>query len=357
MRSFLLAPAALMALCAPAYAELDLTLGGYTSFQAAAFDNDGANSSSRDFQSEAEIFLSGEAIADNGLTYGARIELLTSSTDSENSDEASLWLSGLWGKLELGDNDGASDLVRMAPTTGVGQINGSYDDYIPTADRGHNRSNRGSKSFRPLDTDDATKLTYTTPLYGGWQVGLTYTPFLSSFGENVQTTSTQAQDLFEFGFAKQGKLAEFGYYLSAGFNMGNGAAGQNDLQSWGLGAQFSHGGFRAGGGYSHNGDSLNPVALGDDRATSWNLGATYAWDRLSVGLSYLQMTFNENGDASGQAGTDGAGGDYTALALGAGYKIAPGLTTGADLAFYERSRPAGADSSGWVLVADTSAAF
>lgn len=357
MRFTLLASAALLALSTPAHAELQLKMGGYTAFQAAAFENDAANNSGRDFQSEAEIFLSGEAVAENGLTFGTRIELLTSTSDSDNSDEASLWLSGLWGKLELGDNDGASELVKMAPTVGVGQINGSYDDYIPAADRGHGRNNRGSAAYRPLDTDDATKLTYTTPLYGGWQVGLSYAPYLGSFGEDVQTTNTLARDLFEIGLAKQGELAGFGYYLSAGFNMGNGAAGQNDLQSWGLGAQFSHGGFKAGAGYTQNGDSLNPVAMGDDRASSWNLGTTYEWQQLAIGLSYLHMSFNANGDFSGQAGTDGTGGDYDALALGGSFKIAPGLTTGADLAFFERNRITGADSAGWVLVADTTAAF
>lgn len=70
MKTILLGTAALLALslgAVPARAELEVTVGGFVAFQAAAFDNDTANSTSRDFQSESELTVEAAAIADNGL--------------------------------------------------------------------------------------------------------------------------------------------------------------------------------------------------------------------------------------------------------------------------------------------------
>ena len=78
LMSTVLVSACLLAL--PAQADMAVTVGGYTGFQAALFDNDLANSSGRDFQSESEIHVRAKGTADNGLEYGVLIELMTSTT-------------------------------------------------------------------------------------------------------------------------------------------------------------------------------------------------------------------------------------------------------------------------------------
>lgn len=143
MKKVLLATTALIAataFAAPAKADLEVTVGGFTAFQAAMMDNDTANNSNADFQSEAQIAVHADATADNGLQYGAKILLNASTSDGTsavaaengNSDEVGIYLAGSWGRVELGDDDGASDLVVTAPTVGIGQINGSYDDFVPS---------------------------------------------------------------------------------------------------------------------------------------------------------------------------------------------------------------------------------
>ena len=362
MRRILLATTAVLALSAlPARAELEVTVGGFTSFQAGMFDNDAANSSDRDFTSEAQIMVNADGTADNGLQYGAKIALDASTSDSANADETALYLAGGWGRVELGDDDGASELGVTAPTVGVGQINGSYDDFVVSGDRGHFANDRGDTNFKPLDTDDATKVTYYTPRFSGFQAGVSYAPESVSSGENVNFVDTAGldfKDVFEVAANYSGEFSGVSVLVGGQYNLGSAKdSGEEDLNAWGLGAQFGYMGFRVGGGYTDNSDSGQDVGTANGDSSSWNLGATYENGPWGVGISYLAADFDVNGDENNYFGTDGNGGEYTAWALGATYKVAPGLTTGVDFVAYDRDRTGGANTDVNVLIADVTASF
>ena len=129
MKTILLGTTALLVLglgTAPARAELEVIVGGFVAFQVAAFDNDTANSTNRDFQSESELAVEAAAIAENGLEYGAYVQIESSTNDSANAGKTFVYLGGEGGKVELGDMIGAGSMAIGAPTVGVGQINGSY---------------------------------------------------------------------------------------------------------------------------------------------------------------------------------------------------------------------------------------
>jgi hypothetical protein len=369
MKNVLLGTTALIGaavLAAPAQAQLEVTVGGYTAFQAGWFDNDASNSSDRDFQSEAQIVVRADGTADNGLQYGAKVALDTSTSDSSNADETNVYLAGGWGRVEMGDEDGASELGVTAPTVGIGQINGSYDDFVVSTDRGHQLNDRGDARFKPLDTDDDTKVTYYTPNVMGFQAGVSYVPEANNggaFGENVQFSDAgsgdDVKDVFELGLRYSGEFQGVGVTAGGQYNAGSAkATNVEDLRAWGLGAQLAYMGFTVGAGYTDNSDSLNTKNVANDDVSSWNLGATYSSGPWGVGVSYLDTDFSGSGsDSNGAAGSDGNGGDYTVWALGATYTVAPGLTTGVDAAFYNRDRVAGADTDGTVLMMDVTASF
>ncbi len=364
MRRLLLASTALLALsAAPARADLEVTVGGFTAFQAGFFDHDTATDSSRDFTSEAEIVVSADATADNGLQYGAHVQLEGSTSDSTNSGEVYLYMAGSWGRVEMGDWYGASELAVFAPTVGVGQINGSYDDFLPsTARSGLSNANyatavndRGDHNFTALDSDDATKITYYTPKFSGFQAGVSYAPEQDDSGETVSLTEGDLKNMFEIGLKYEGEFQGVGVTVGGLYNFADASdlATTEDLSAWSLGAQLSYNGFTFGGGYTDNGDSLQAEAQTSDDITSWNVGLTYENGPWGVGVSYLDEDYETNGDT---AGTDG--GDYSALAFGGTYKVAPGLTTGLDMAFYDRDRAGSVnDEDGWVAVVDVTAAF
>lgn len=337
MKKVLLATTALIAAAAPAHAELQVTVGGFTAFQAAMYDNDVANNATNDFQSEAQIAVHADATADNGLQYGAKVLMDASTSDTTNTDEVGIYLAGAWGRVELGDDDGASELNVSAPTVGIGQINGSYDDFVPAADRAHNLNDRGDHNFTALDSDDNTKVTYYTPKFSGFQAGVSYVP-QANVGETVAFTDATPNDVFEVGLGYDGEFNGVQVKAGGNYNFGDAATGTNDLSAWSLGAQVGYKGFRFGGGYTHDGDSLATAGTANDSVSSWNLGATYENGPWGVGLSYIDVDFDTAGSAVtvGATGATGTGGDYTAWVLGGTYAVAPGLSVGADLGFYDR---------------------
>lgn len=385
MKKILLATTALIAasaFAAPAQAELEVSVGGFVGFQAAMFDNDVANNSDRDFQSEAQIAVRADATADNGLQYGAKILLNASTNDTANSDEVGIYLAGSWGRVEMGDDDGASELVVFAPTVGIGQINGSYDDYVSTTAAGHLLNDRGDHNFTAIDSDDSTKVSYFTPKFSGFQAGVSYAPEYQGFniagltgvggsaGENVVFTNdtTIASDIFEVGLSYDGEFNGVMVKIGGNYVGGDatdadvdpltvGAQTIEDISAWSLGAQIGYNGFRFGGGYTHDGDSLQYDGVSDDSVTSWNVGATYENGPWGVGISYLNTDFDDNAFAK-TLFAGAAGGDYTAWAFGGTYAVAPGLTVGADAAFYDRNATGTVnDEDGFVLVTDVTAAF
>src|SRR4051794_8485101 len=87
----------------------------YTEFFGAYYDDDVPDRTNREFQIEAEIVVRADGKADNGLLYGAKVEFQNStptlSSTGVGTDEASVYLAGTWGRLELGDFDGAADTL------------------------------------------------------------------------------------------------------------------------------------------------------------------------------------------------------------------------------------------------------
>lgn len=83
-----------LALAAPAQAELDVTISGFTAVQAAAFDNDTAGSTNREFQSESEIYIEAKNVTEAGLEYGALVQLESSTSDATPQWRPDLCLSG-----------------------------------------------------------------------------------------------------------------------------------------------------------------------------------------------------------------------------------------------------------------------
>ncbi|MGF7211803.1 hypothetical protein GGE65_006425 [Skermanella aerolata] len=188
MKKALLATSAIT--CAALYgqsaqAQITVSLGGYTEFFGAYYDDDVPGRTSREFELETEIIVRADGKADNGLLYGAKVELGNSTptigSTGVGTDEASVYLAGTWGRIELGDFDGAADTLAIyAPLVGIEQIDGDYGDFLavaPPAGTGATASTLfGAQPFfgvvRAPDSDDATKIMYVSPRIAGVQAGV-----------------------------------------------------------------------------------------------------------------------------------------------------------------------------------------
>ncbi|MGF1563507.1 MAG: porin [Geminicoccaceae bacterium] len=172
MKKILLGSTALVgavALAGQAYA-FDLTLGGFQEFHVDfAEDNNLAPPSDRGyaFGTDTEVIVRGQDETDGGLTYGFKIELEADQTNTVNADEAGMFFSGGFGRIELGADDGADDNMSLG-TKSIAAGTGGADGDQPGA---------GSFAVPKIeDTSDAVKITYFSPRIAGFQVGASFTP-------------------------------------------------------------------------------------------------------------------------------------------------------------------------------------
>jgi outer membrane protein OmpU len=330
-----------------AQAQLTVSLGGYTEFFGAYYDDDVPGRTSREFQLETEIVVRADGKADNGLLYGAKVELQNSTVASAvGTDEASVYLSGTWGRIELGDFDGAADTLAIyAPLIGIEQIDGDAYDFLTATDPATDIT-FGARPFFDLvkapDSGDATKVMYLTPRFAGIQAGVSYATQNQSDAQNVvalKENTPSYKDFWEFGANYSGTLAGFSLAVGATASMGSGEDRQappftavttqlEDFFAWQAGAQFGYGGLKFGGGYIDGDDfgALRNTEAGD--ATAWHVGASYTAGPFAVGVTYA--------DAEG-AKADGVtyASDYKSYGGGVAYTLAPGLVIQGDLMYVD----------------------
>jgi outer membrane protein OmpU len=336
MRKILLATASASALCTfsmQAQAEMVVSLGGYTEFFGALFnDSLGTNRNKREFELETEIVVKADGKADNGLLYGAKVELQNGTPNvartGVGTDEASVYVGGTWGRFELGDFDGAADTLKIyAPVIGVEQIDGDYSDFAGAPPNfGIHIPNSG----------DATKIMYLTPRIAGFQAGASYTPESDNESQAVVPlkNTSQYRDFAEFGANYTGEFGPVGVQLGATLTTAEGqpstvAGSVKDFTAWNVGALFTFGGFALGGGYVDAGDFKVPtVGAIDNDQSVWHAGFSYTAGPVAVAASYMEA--EGYSDANGGYSTD-----YKAYGVGATYTVAPGLLLETDLMYFQ----------------------
>ncbi|UEM21162.1 porin [Skermanella mucosa] len=347
MRNILLATTALAAVAgfaSAANAQIKVTLGGYTEFFAAIYDNNLVNGTEREFQLETEIVIKADGKADNGLLYGAKVELQNGTTASVGTDEASVYLAGSWGRIEMGDFDGAADTLAIyAPLTGVDALDGDGLDFISvtgvtfpgkTGTYELGRTPWGAAIKAP-DSSDATKIMYLTPRFMGFQGGFSYTPENGDEAQNVVTTKNTSgySDFLEFGLNYVGEFSGVSVSASATGTSGNGKGATGtpalkDFTAWQLGGQVGYAGFKFGGSYIDAENFNVPVRTDSGDQHAWNVGATYTTGPATVGLFYS--------DSEGYKRAPGTYADsYELYGLSGTYVLAPGFLIQSDLMYLE----------------------
>lgn len=355
------APLSVMLALVPsgAVANVDLTTGGYAAFRAGLFNASTPTSTGRDFAQEATLTVGTQAVTAFGMAYGTVIRLKSATDSSFSADETSLYAESRFGRIELGDNDGASDVLSIhMPTVGIGQINGKYVEFVPFASRpSGNIKDTGGGIFKPLDSDDATKISYFSPRLAGFQAGFSYAPEADhqSDGEEVQLSvlDGKQRNFIEAGLHYRTEIdaMRFRAAFTATQAWAKTGAGRDDVSAWGAGLQTSYKGVTVGGSFTDNGNSNQFAGGSGDSETAWTLGLTFRKNAWDVGMNYAREDYQRAG------GRDNAGGNYSALVLGGSYRITQGLSAGIDLARYVRERANGIDDSGSVIVFETKVSF
>ena len=131
----------------------------------------------------------------------------TGSATSDNTtgfDEFDISLEGNWGKVILGDQDGAADQLKSNATGSSGTTKGMIGGQHHTTAAGSALVTSGTSNMTIgliSDGSDATKITYMTPVMGGVQAGVSYLDGTddgtgtSVYGHGLQTGVKFSQDM------------------------------------------------------------------------------------------------------------------------------------------------------------------
>jgi hypothetical protein len=392
MRKFLLAGAATVAMTGVAAASgLEPTLGsasstvtgtaepgkaivrldGYVFFAVGVATNtndkaaNGAKSDNVGMLSTFRMYPSFDAQTMGGLRYGAFAEIRSNgntagstavsgtgsgvtgggnarSTNTLNVNRAWGYVGtdGL-GRLQFGQVDGVTSLMRVGTFENIGD--GGWNGWAPGMTTGVS-----PWKFAASGGDLAQKLNYSSPVFAGLQLGLSFAPSSTNnqagYGSSVvtggavrQSASVLATDLarprnmyqvaarYTGSFSGVGVQANVGYFGSSAIqNATVGGASNRGLSIVSGGATVSYMGFMVGGYMetgSHNGGQTllakNVPGSTEKDALTYVLGASYSTGPWSAGIHYV------NSSTAGFAGNNTQRID-SGVSVGLGYVYAPG---------------------------------
>lgn len=326
MNKFLLSSAvAVLAMAvSPAFAQDDSTLKlnlgghfkGYANYSSQDDEFTGTDVRDFDFLRQTEVHFGGETTLDNGLTVGAQIETLADAGDSFEIDESYIYMAGSWGRVNVGDEDGAAYLLQVAAPSADDNIDGIRQFIAPlnlggVALAGGAFSGVGEAYAGGLDYDNdlagnSDKVTYLTPVFSGFQAGLSYTPqvdgaetITGSRGGNGNLVDTDGtgvgyEDVVEAALRWEGSYNNVGMILGGGYTW----AIEDDNNEWNVGADLDFGPFGLGAVYTQNDYASELVTGDDDDAQTWVVGADYTTGPFKLGASYLGSDVEDGYEAN-----------------------------------------------------------
>lgn len=393
MKKVLLATTALIGAlsissAAMAQEPLSVTVGGYVDVAGAHVgqSQDGGSRSS-DLRTSSEVHIRAEGTTDNGLTYGAFVQLEgdngvdtnpAAGANSNNGDEVFGYLSGSWGRVNAGDSESATDtdgLTITAPNGfglgGVAADEESYRDFINDATGSATREGiyaLGSL-YEPFNSGKATKITYYTPIWNGFQAGASYaSDGASGFSTNRSDTNAAAffpttasfENFFEYAAAWNGSYNDVGLGFSGTYSKASskttGAAVTEieDASVYSLGAKVTYAGFTVAGNYVDAGDSgTDLVARRYDDTNAFSAGVQYEFGPYVIGANALWSKLEA-------AGTNADDMSYDAYSIGGSWAVAPGFVAYAEGTAFDFDGTPGTtanNSEGHVVVLGTRVSF
>ncbi len=359
---------------------------GLPSIAAQSFPNNGTSASAalsarngkHDFSTDAEVHVFVNGKTANGLTYGAVVEIQfdvneghyrvvrrsqTSKTAADIDEMYAFIASPTLGQVRFGDEDGPfGGLMNAGLITnfGTGGVFGDWQDFVI-------RPNRTTTS--PGDVGDNTKIIYLSPQFFGFDFGASFafnegtggdTGCISSFAGPYCDRAYASQGATGFGRATEslpgrrnevqamarwrGNVGPVGLAVSGGTLLsgvvrditvqGRQVQTLRSPEVYQFGAQATAFGFTLGATYMFGNTNFFyiPTTRGDKEVEQFFIGASYTAGPFTIGANTFFGTY---------AGTSGSAfnvstGAFTrsqapqgqrryAYAVGANYRIAPGL--------------------------------
>ena len=331
----------------PAAAQIELRLDGYMNnffgFGEIDNDNDDVDRNSTNLFSDGEVWFVGEYTADNGITFGANIQLESFQSDPDQVDENFAFIEGSFGRINVGSENSAAYLMQYsAPEAGAPLNSGWVTAFIPPDDQVAAFRHPAVSTFLDYGNDE-NGISYFTPRFAGFQLGVTYTPTIDGGGDGSnQPADTDCSGAgnecdgsngFSVGLNFVESFNGFDVAVAGGFRTAteaftaveNGVTGRSQtdqLYQYSAGLNLGFGGFTVGGSFGYE-DS--------DQATeghSWDAGVSYSTGPITVAATYFQS------ESEGDQATDGED-ELMAAKVAINYTLAPGIITSGTIMYAE----------------------
>lgn len=252
------------------------------------------------FFTDVDVNFSGKGTTDGGVEFGFSVDLDEGGAGApavaNNADDggATIYVSGTFGKLTMGDTDGALDWAMTEVGGPAASIN---DDHT-----GHAGFN-GNSGFDGRNDGQIATYEYS------------FADFAFAVSAEIDDNGAFAPGVNSvvYGIGAKYSMAMSGATLS----LGAGYQGYNNASIWGVSATVAmDSGLWAGVNYSSaSGTALNPATQAGDH---YGIGIGYTMDALAVGVNY--GAYNRAGTANDRSGL-GVAAQYD---LGGGMKLHAG---------------------------------
>jgi hypothetical protein len=305
---------------------LEVVLSGYTEFGAAAASGDTIGNQRQNqnynFFVDSELQVRVNGLTDGGVRYGAKIEVGVDGPGSATVDEVGLFFSGNFGRIELGRDDGAEDVMFV----------GAEDAQAGTGGIDGDTANLNNVQFR--DTGDAVKATYFTPRIAGFQAGFSWTPDGDDNQNGDGSTSFNNGDdnrknIAGAGLNWVGVLGPVDLTLSAvgiwadvkGSNGQQNAGGfRDDQKAYAVGALLGFGGLSGGVSWNQFKGPNDDNGSNGGQGEILSFGLAYGFGPANVSIGY-DRNWNDNAD------------DSNLFAISGDLGLLPGVTLKGDVTY------------------------
>lgn len=327
-------------------AEWEIAIGGYYNQYVGFASTDnlaGDTISALDVQEDGEIHFMPSITLDNGLKFGVEVQL-EASTSADHIDESFLFVSGSFGEILLGMEEGAANTMHFGVAShGIGLDAGDSGDWL--VDQVGELTS--TSNFDVID-DNASKIRYISPRFSGFQFAASYTPEASKDDGRVPNEADNhtvvPEGIFQAAANYERSFGDVEIGVSAGVQLvedGNQVIGDDFWMAAG-GITLGVGGFTISGAYSYEND---PTPTEDHRT---NVGGSIGYAQGPVGVSLGAIY----GTSEGPGGND----DQLTIELGTNYALGPGVSAVGSLYYGDRDAPGG-DAKGFAAVGGIALSF
>jgi predicted porin len=304
-----------------------------------------------------EVHVTAQGVTDSGLKWRVRFEDSQDDADDDgkkvSTDETWVELTGSWGRLILGGQDGPGDVWHGASDL---VYTGARDHSIFADIQGGNV--QGADKTNMEDSSDATKIFYSTPRIAGFMFGYAIAPERESAGATFDNSTADGDGgpFHEASIDYRGKIGDGMLILnlkgSRKETLDPVTLAPDTNNAWGLSGNYTFGAFTVAAGYVDNdvrdgGDGARVVSS----ATAWDAGVAYNGGKWEASLSYLKQDTEDA--ATGVEDT------YDQWVVSGVYNLGGGMTVAGSIYLFDVDAASAPDEStdGWAGVVKTTFRF